>query len=425
MTSTIIVSAIVFLALLALIQFVLVAIYCRALARVDGKSDRSFQPPATVIVCLRGADPYLQNCLLALSNQRYDQYDLLCVLDDSQDPAAEVLDQIRERGDSNCRIEKLIAGEPSGHCSLKCHSLVSAMQQIDESVDVVALADADTIADPYWLRDLVAPLANPEVAVSSGNRWYQPPDHRMGTLVRYIWNLAASVQMYLYRIPWGGSLAMRMNYWRDTDLKQHWERAMFEDTMLAAHVKQHGRRIAMVPSLLVANRESIDYRGALQWICRQLLNVRLYHPKSILTALHCFATSGTILVLLLGGITATMTGVVAGDWSLAWGAWAALAGYLLYYVVIWNWLERSATRVISLRRDRRPPQSLTWRLTWAIAVTQWVYTGATISAMFLKRISWRGVQYLIRKPFDVTIIIAEKTICPSAGRFYKTESIEH
>ena len=74
---------------------------------------------------------------------------------------------------------------------------------------MVALLDADTIPHRTWLRELVAPLADPRVGAATGNRWYMPAEAGWAGLVRYLWNAAAVVQMYCYGIAWGGTLALK------------------------------------------------------------------------------------------------------------------------------------------------------------------------------------------------------------------------
>ena len=56
------------------------------------------------------------------------------------------------------------------------------------------------------------------MGVASGNRWYMPAEATAGSLVRYLWNAAAVVQMYWYGIAWGGSLAFKTKLLREAGL---------------------------------------------------------------------------------------------------------------------------------------------------------------------------------------------------------------
>ncbi|MGL5938778.1 MAG: hypothetical protein ACRC2S_00080 [Waterburya sp.] len=84
--------------------------------------------------------------------------------------------------------------------------------------------------------------------------------------------------MYLYQIPWGGSLAMKTELLRQTPLLKQWEHAFCEDTMLLTALQKLGLKLETVPSLIMVNREECDLQSFGRWVSRQLLNVRLYHP---------------------------------------------------------------------------------------------------------------------------------------------------
>ena len=108
--------------------------------------------------------------------------------------------------------------------------------------------------------------------------------------------------MYLYEIPWGGSLALRREVIDKAGLVEHWSRGFCEDTMLTRILHREGYQIARPVELVVVNDESTTLSGALRWIQRQLLTVRLHHPRWALIWLHGLATGlplfGIILALL-------------------------------------------------------------------------------------------------------------------------------
>ena len=134
--------------------------------RVNSLSDNQL-PKTAVILCLRGADPFLPNCLKALLEQDYPQYDLKIVVDSQDDPAWKVArDTVKDA--TNVQISPLKIS--STVCSLKCSSLIQAVSELDSSYEVVALVDADTVVHPTWLRELVTPLLHPKIGATTGNR---------------------------------------------------------------------------------------------------------------------------------------------------------------------------------------------------------------------------------------------------------------
>lgn len=180
-------------------------------------------PKTAVIICLRGADPYLPNCLRSLLKQNYPEYDLKVILDSQEDPAGKITTEaIAELGATNVQITHLRIVRHN--CSLKCSSLVQAISDLDDSYKVVAFVDADTIVHPNWLRELVAPLADEKVGATTGNRWYSPTGNYWGSWVRYAGNVSTVVQMFLFQIPWGGTLAVKTEVFHKTEILEKWDK---------------------------------------------------------------------------------------------------------------------------------------------------------------------------------------------------------
>ncbi len=256
---------------------------------IQWRSSAEYSPKVAIVLCLRGADPFLDRCIRALAQLNYPNFEVRIVVDDKQDPSWEILQrELTEQGAFRLAVDQLRS--PNITCSLKCSSVAQAIRELDDSIEVVALLDADTIVHPNWLRELITPLADPTVGATTGNRWYMPERLSLGSLVRYSWNAAAVVIMYWCRIAWGGTLAIRRSVIDRADLLTRWQNAFCEDTMLFDTLRAHGLRQVFVPSLMMVNRENCTLRGVSAWITRQLLNSRLYHPGWLLTVMHCFAT---------------------------------------------------------------------------------------------------------------------------------------
>jgi len=358
-------------------------------------------PSATIVLCLRGGDPFLSECLTAVLNLDYPDYELLVIVDHPDDPAwLQVEQAVAEQGATNVRIQAL--KEPLTTCSLKCSSLLQAVDQLDESRKILAQLDADTIAHPSWLRELAAALADPCVGAATGNRWYMPERVSAATLVRYLWNAAAVVQMYSYRIAWGGAMAIKTSVLREASLPDRWSRAFCEDTMLMGVLRPLGLQVAFVPSLLMVNRETCDMYGFYRWCSRQLLTARLYHPYWGLVAFH-----GVYTTVLNVAATAWLAVALWGEqYSLAGGIAAGLAAYQLMNMTMLALLEASARRIAKDRGES--VDWLGWRgalhTLWAIPLTQLIYAASLFSACFTRHVEWRGVTYHIGGPWQIKLL---------------------
>ncbi len=348
-------------------------------------------PRGAVILCLRGADPFLKKCISGLLNQDYPNYEIHVVVDHPNDPANAILrDSLVE---SAAKVHIQFLENPSETCSLKCASVVQAVRSLDESVDFIAQLDADTIPHATWLRELATGLADERVGAATGNRWYMPDKPTFASLIRYAWNAAAVVEMYWYQIAWGGTLAVKTRVFRETDLLDKWSNAFCEDTMLYSELKRSGFRLNYVPSLTMINREDCDLGGYFRWVQRQLLTARLYHHAWGAVLGHGVMTILTPLLALALAVTCYLAGL--GELAVK-----CIAGVVLYQVAVAVMLPpmEFAVRRIAAARDE-PNQWLSYgntlRCALAIVLTHYIYFAALCSAAMLRVVDWRGVGYQI------------------------------
>ena len=234
-------------------------------------------PRAAVILCVRGLDPFLPACLNGLFQQDYPDYDVWIVVDSTRDAAWPVVNELARQCGKH-EVHVLALTERLVTCSRKVASILQAMSNLNASHEIVAFLDSDTIPHAAWLRGLAAPLQDPRVGVASGNRWYMPAAPTAGSLVRYLWNVAAVVQMYWYDIGWGGSLAIRGKFLRESDLPRRLANGFSDDTTICRCARAYGYRLAFSPSLVMVNRETCSVQGVFGFLQRQLLAVRIAKP---------------------------------------------------------------------------------------------------------------------------------------------------
>lgn len=355
-------------------------------------------PRAAVLLSLRGADPGLAGSLRRLLRQDYPRYELRIVVDRDDDPAwAMAHTAAREPGVCPVHIEPLRRRPAT--CSLKCSALLQMVEGLGADCEVVVLADADVAPPAGWLRALVAPLRQAGVGAAFGNRWYMPPAGRWGSLVRYVWNAGAVAPMYLLGIPWGGSFAIQADVLRRSGLVQLWARTIVDDVPARRALGALGLRLEFVPELMMVNREECDLAFGLDFIQRQLMWTRLYHPHWRTVLLHGLGTAATLLAGfgLLGAALAAAAPVAAAVTG------ASLVGYLLAMLLLIIWLEATVRRTVRSRGE--PTDWLSARvllkLVAALPLTQAVYVTGLLLAQFRRRVRWRGVTYEVRGPWHV------------------------
>src|ERR1043165_7570871 len=276
----------------------------------------SYHPRACVILCLRGTDPFLKDCLTGLLHQDYPAYRARIIIDSETDPAWDVVHQRLAQGyPAHVEVEVEALREPKQTCSLKVSSILQGLAGLDEKVEVVALIDADVIASRTWLRTLVAPLQDPRVGVASGLRWYAPRENAWGTLVRYLWNAGAITQMNAFGVAWGGSLALHARIFRHPTAIERWSHSFCEDTGMSGLVRDLGQQLRFVTEATMVNQESIDLSNCCTFIRRQLFCARMHHVRWPLLAWanRAVALSQIAAVaLLMVGLWTQMTAWVVG-----------------------------------------------------------------------------------------------------------------
>jgi cellulose synthase/poly-beta-1,6-N-acetylglucosamine synthase-like glycosyltransferase len=351
-------------------------------------------PHVAVLLPLRGADPSLAACLRGLLNQDYPRYDLRIIIDSREDPAWNLVHEILGP-DGDPRVTVSLLQSPRPTCGLKSSALLQAIGTLDRSCQAVVLIDADVIPYRSWLHDLVLPLTDPQVGATTGIRWFTPNTATWGSLVRYLWNAAASVQMHALHIPWGGSLALRADVFRRSNLLQQWAVSLWEDTGSYRVLRELGLRLHFVPAATMVNRETTNLKDCFRFIRRQMLNVRLYHGSWPAILAHGIGSAMALSVAL----TLTALSFVSGSWQAMLLPLTGIALYAGGMGLTLISVEQQVHRVARGRGERMA--SISWKTLCAIPLAHLVYFACLASASILGRISWRGITYEFEGPWTV------------------------
>jgi len=377
----------------------------RFVQRVSNYRGRSLSddecPPALVVLCIRGADPFLERCLQSLFRQNYPRYEVRIVVDSTDDPGWGMVHELIGRmGVNHVSVRALTDRRPN--CSLKCSSQLQALQNLQPQHELIAFLDADTVPHPSWIRELAAALQDPQVGAATGGRWYLPSSPSPGAIVRLLWNMPAQVIMALVNIAWGGTLAFRRETFDRLRIVDRWGGALCEDTMTADVLREHGLKMKFVPSLLMINREDSSFRSVCYWISRQLINTRLYHSFWWFVIAH----GSTIFLIVYGG--ALLAGVAAalGDATAARRALLAVVVLQAALLSLFVWLQFWVNKVLRRRGEEANWGSVVVWLTipfWVV-IAQAVNFWALLRAQFSRTVEWRGIIYKIQSPFAIQIV---------------------
>jgi Glycosyl transferase family 21 len=369
---------------------------------------KTFLPKATVILCMRGADPFLPDCLQGLMAQDYPDYQLRIVIDSPEDPAWDVVEKTLQNPLQNqmatpVKISPL--EQRRSTCCLKCSSLIQAVSDLDEDCAVVAILDADVVPHRSYLRELVAPLADPKIGVASGNRWYFPFGGQWGSVVRYVFNTPAVMQMTAYKMPFGGALAFKADILRHSPLLERWGHSLTDTPVLAGVFREQGLGVAFVPSLMMGNLEGCKLPNFVRWMKRQLLMVRLYHPPAKWWAIIAHGTVISLIPALSFGLL--LTSALTGQWDVFGVIASGLVVYIIGSLSIILVLERYVRKVLKTP-DGKPVAPFSFatllQIMVAIPLMQFIYPIALYSVMLMRNVNWRGVRYEVHGPWDIRLV---------------------
>jgi ceramide glucosyltransferase len=254
----------------------------------------------TLIVPCKGLDSAFQQNITSLFNQDYENYLLWFVVAEKSDPAYDELCRLKNQLSQSSKardVQVFVAGKVSNSekqsnnneqptikyaCSQKIHNLLYCYERIGDDVDALAFADSDICVRSDWLSHLVWHLRLSKTGATSGYRWFIPARKNPATLALSVMN--AKVAQLLgntrFNLAWGGSMAIRVDVFREIGLDKIWPRTISDDLSLSHAVKKTGKKVEFVPACLVASYESTTWRGLFEFAHRQFLITRVTAPRT-------------------------------------------------------------------------------------------------------------------------------------------------
>jgi glycosyltransferase involved in cell wall biosynthesis len=386
--------AAVLLALLLVMSFFALNFVLFYLRNLD-ETPLSHQPKVGILMPLRGSDPFLKRCLVALMNQQYDNYVIRVVVDNPLDPAHEVVNEVlQEYPNEKLSLEFLADKEIS--CCLKNSALRQAYRGLPVDCEFIILLDGDANPDPHWITNIVAGFKDPQVGIACGIRWYSPQVHTMANLTRHVWNAGAVLQMHAMQIGWGGSLGLRKSVFEELGLYEKWGQVLFEDTYTSDLILKHGYKFRTLPLVTMVNEESISFRDCMSFITRQLLNLRLYNKSWLNVFLYGLSMMLSTVVSMVFGVYA----LFAGEKLAGMIALGSLACFFLV-LSIFTWIGESAIDYAQRKQGKPRIRYSPLYLPLAEFLVIVAYPICMLNSYRIHQVTWRGIIYQFNGPFSI------------------------
>jgi len=389
------------------------------------KKKRSWhQLRAVLIVPCKGLDSAFHKNITPLFNQDYENYLLWFVVAEKTDPAYDELCKLKNQLSQSSKAHEVrifVAGKVGDRnkqtndreqptiryaCSQKIHNLLCCYESIGDDVDVLAFADSDVCVRSDWLSHLVWHLRLSKTGATTGYRLFIPSRNNPASLALSVMN--AKVAQLLgntsFNQAWGGSMAIRVDVFREIGLDKIWPRTISDDLSLSRAVKKAGKKVEFVPACLVASYESTTWRKLFEFAHRQFLITRITAPK-------------TWWFGLISGIYSVL-GLWAGAVLAIYAALkSSVTGYKLLIIVavpVFFFVSQLSSAILRqkmiskvLQKDRPKLKlacaaDILFFWAWSLLLLFFI-----ISSAFSRTICWRGIRYKLLGPLE-TISLGEK-----------------
>ncbi len=371
--------------------------FCR---REIAKLKPDFTPFATLIVPCRGIDPELKENLNALIEQQFPDYEVLFVVDNENDAAVPVIEEVLRKAAKDAKKTKLIVAGRADGCSQKVENLREGVLHVDARSEIFAFVDSDARPSTKWLRYLVAPLWNENVGAATGYRWFISKHPSFASELRSAWN--ASIASALgpntkSNFCWGGSMAIRRDCFYRLDIRGKWRGTLSDDFTVTRVVKAAGLPIVFVPQALTASIEDCGMGEMLEFTTRQMKITRVYAPNLWLMSL---VGSGLFNAVIIAAFLIAI---------LQSGAEAFAAISIIVLVALFSvgksWLRLKAARLVLTKYETELKRQF-WTQNTLWLLTPLIFFYNSLAALFSLRLTWRGTTYELKSNTE-TVIIAD------------------
>jgi cellulose synthase/poly-beta-1,6-N-acetylglucosamine synthase-like glycosyltransferase len=264
----------------------------------------------------------------------------------------------------------------------------------------MAFADSDICVRNDWLSHLVYPLRQSKVGASSGYRWFVPQMNNLPTLALSAMNakVAQLLGNTLFNQAWGGSMAIRVDVFRELGLDKTWPNSLSDDLSLSVAVKKAGKLVRFVPACLVASYTDTTWRQLFEFAHRQFLITRVCAPRTWWVGL-C-GTFFSVLGIWAGAALAIYAAIISDKHFVLFTAVpvvffvSQLTSAVLRQKMVSKLLEKDYNRM-------KAAAAADIFFFWAWSFLMLVFI---ISSAFGRTITWRGIRYKLLGPTETIIV---------------------
>ena len=361
-----------------------------------------YTPRTAIIVPCKDLDTNFEQNISSFYRQDYENYVLFFVVGDQRDPAYGRLCELKGRLDSSTKardVRVLVAGQ-GRTCSQKIHNLLYAYHQIPSDIEALAFADSDICIRPDWLHHLVDRLRHQRIGVTSGYRLFVPKKNNFATISMAAINIkiAQLLGNTHFNHAWGGSMAIKVQTFRELNIEAIWQKAVSDDLSLSCAVKSAHKKVEFVPACLVATYELTTWRKFLEFGRRQFVITKVAAPWT-----WCFGLASCVY---------SMFGLWGGTALAIYAAVKSNPHIVLFIAVPLVFLVAQFSRAVLREEMVRRLLAEDWPKLKVAAVADialfWLWSPLMLvlilSSAFGRTITWRGIRYKLLGPSETIVL---------------------
>jgi ceramide glucosyltransferase len=376
----IVTTAVLVLALLPFVYYIL-SLYCVigyfCGVRKASAAKIPFMPPASIVKPVRGLDHEAYENFASFCQLDYPEYEVLFAVSNTHDPVLGIIEKLRADFPA-CSIH-LITNVPHIGTNDKINNLCQLVQ--NAKYDLVVMSDSDVRVESDYLKQVIAPFADPEVGVVTA--FYKSLS--AGNLAS---NLDA-LGMYMDSAPAAlvakkieGKMSFAFGWTMATSKRLlaqigGWEEMAnyhSDDFELGSRIAQSGRRVELIakPVSMVFPKETLaeHFRRELRWS----IGLRSVRPV------------GYWGLVFTHGLPWALLGAAA---AVSIDSMPMAVSYVIAYLILRVGLTWTTGKWGI--GDRQLPKIL-----WLIPVRDAIGFIIWIAGIFTNKINWRGLTYYVK-----------------------------
>ncbi|HJO22477.1 MAG: bacteriohopanetetrol glucosamine biosynthesis glycosyltransferase HpnI [Myxococcota bacterium] len=283
-------------------------------------------PPVTILKPIHGLEKNLEENLRSACELDYPTYQVVLAVQRLEDPALPLLREL-EREYGSARIS-VVAVENQPVVNGKVQNLIHALAAARH--DIVVISDSDIGLRPDYLRQIVAPLADPEVgcvctlyrAVDS-DVWHEKLEH-LSYNSEFIVNVIFAEVFSAYPFCPGCSVAIRRKALDEIGGFEPLLDFLVEDFELGRRINERGYRTELIPYFVDT---TVDIERADDWWSHQVYwdqNTRAVAPVGFFFTVLIQPLPFALIFALTRGFDPWGLGVLAGTLAVRWFTRAAI-----------------------------------------------------------------------------------------------------